>query len=897
MINPQLTSTNTFTVIVREVNVAPSLPTISTQIVNELTLLSVTNSATNANIHSTITGYTLVSPPSNMVVSASGIITWTPAQAQSPGTNLITTIVTNSNPYDLINPRLTSTNTFTVIVREVNVAPTLPTVSTQIVNELTLLTVTNSATNANIHATITGYTLVNPPSNMVVSASGIITWTPAQAQSPSTNLITTIVTNSDAFDLVNPTLTATNTFTVIVKEMNVAPTLPVIPTDTINELTLLTVTNTATNANIHATITGYTLVNPPSNMVVSASGIITWTPAQAQSPSTNLITTIVTNSDAFDLVNPVLTATNTFTVIVREVNVAPALPTISTQIVNELTLMTVTNTATNANIHAAITGYRLVSPPSNMVVSASGVITWTPVQAQSPSTNLITTIVTNSDAFDLVNPVLTSTNSFTVIVKEVNVAPSLPTISTQIVNELTLLTVTNTATNANIHATITGYTLVSPPSNMVVSASGVITWTPAQAQSPSTNLITTIVTNSDAFDLVNPTLTSTNTFTVIVREVNVVPTLPTISTQIVNELTLMTVTNTATNSNIHAITSYTLVSPPSNMVVSASGIITWTPAQAQSPGTNLITTIVTNSDAFDLVNPILTATNTFTVIVREVNIAPVLSNISTQVVNVNTLLTVTNTAVETNIHATVGYTLTTFPTGMIINSNGIITWTPNPTQSPSTNQGSTVATNTDLLDTVNPHLSASNTFYVVVSESNIAPAFVSIIATQTVNELTLLTVTNAATNANIHATIFGYGLINPPAGAAISTNGVFRLDAAANQQPVHQPHHHGRHRHRFAGRGQSAFDRDQHLHRHRQGSEHGTDVTGGGDQHRQRTDIADFHQCGHRIEHPFHARLSAGRRANRHEHQHQQHGHLDAEPAPKSRHEHHHDHRDQQQPV
>ena len=56
---------------------------------------------------------------------------------------------------------------------------------------------TNSATNANIHATITGYTLVNPPSNMVISASGIITWTPAQAQSPSTNLITTIVTNSD----------------------------------------------------------------------------------------------------------------------------------------------------------------------------------------------------------------------------------------------------------------------------------------------------------------------------------------------------------------------------------------------------------------------------------------------------------------------------------------------------------------------------------------------------------------------------------------------------------------------------------------------------------------------------------------------------------------------------
>ena len=30
--------------------------------------------------------------------------------AQSPSTNSITTVVTNSNPYDLVNPRLTATN-------------------------------------------------------------------------------------------------------------------------------------------------------------------------------------------------------------------------------------------------------------------------------------------------------------------------------------------------------------------------------------------------------------------------------------------------------------------------------------------------------------------------------------------------------------------------------------------------------------------------------------------------------------------------------------------------------------------------------------------------------------------------------------------------------------------
>ena len=198
--------------------------------------------------------------------------------------------------------------------------------------------------------------------------------------------------------------------------MNVAPVLPVIPIQTVNELTLLTVTNTATNSDLHATILGYGLVNPPGGMSINSSGIITWTPTQAQSPSTNTITTVVTNSDVFDLVNPVLTATNNFTVIVKEVNVAPVLPVIPVQTVNELNLLTVTNTATDSDLHATILGYGLVNPPAGMTINANGIITWTPAQSQSPSTNTITTVVTNSDVFDLVNPQLTATNSFTVIV-------------------------------------------------------------------------------------------------------------------------------------------------------------------------------------------------------------------------------------------------------------------------------------------------------------------------------------------------------------------------------------------------------------------------------------------------------------------------------------------------
>jgi hypothetical protein len=300
----------------------------------------------------------------------------------------------------------------------------------------------------------------------------------------------------------------------VLNVLNARPILTALPTNTfaVDELTNLTVTNNATDAEIPAQTLTYSLAAGTNGMAVNpATGVFIWTPQQTNSPSTNVVSVAVTDNGT-----PPLSATNTFTVIVKEVNVAPTLPTVSTQIVNELTLMTVTNSATNFNIHSTIAGYALVSPPSNMVINASGIITWTPAQPQSPSTNLITTIVTNSNPYDLVNPQLTSTNSFTVIVKEVNVASSLPTVLTQTITLLKPFSITNSATEPNIHSVTGNYLLLASPTRAAIDNSGVITWTPAQNQSLTTNTITTVVTNSNPYDLVNPHLSSTNSFSVIV---------------------------------------------------------------------------------------------------------------------------------------------------------------------------------------------------------------------------------------------------------------------------------------------------------------------------------------------------------------------------------------------
>jgi hypothetical protein len=772
-VNPTLTATNSFNVVVKEVNVVPSLSNIGMQTVNELTTLMVTNAATESNIDSVTTGYGLINPPGGASINSSGVITWMPGQSQSHSTNLIKTVVTNSNPYDTVHPTLTATNSFTVVVKEVNVPPSLSNIGMQTVNELTTLTVINAATEVNTNSLTTGYGLINPPSGASINGSGVITWMPGQSQSHSTNVITTIVTNNNPFDTIHPILTATNSFTVVVKEVNVAPSLSNIGMQTVNELTTLTVTNAATEVNTNSVITGYGLLNPPNGASISGSGVITWMPGQSQSHSTNVIMTVVTNSNPYDTVNPTLTATNSFTVVVKEVNVSPSLGNISLQTVSELTTLTVTNAAAEANTNSVTTGYGLLNSPSGASINGSGVITWMPGQSQSHSTNVITTVVTNSNPYDTVNPILTATNSFTVVVKEVNVAPSLSNIGMQTVNELTTLTVTNAAAEANTNSVTTGYGLLNPPSGASISGSGVITWMPGQSQSHSTNLITTVVTNNNPYDAVNPTLTATNSFTVVVKEVNIAPVLPPQNDTNVNELATLMVTNTAAEPNSDSVsTGYGLINPPAGANIDTNGIITWTPDQNQSPGTNVITTVVTNNNPYDTVNPMLTATNSFTVVVNEVNTAPILPAQNSTNINELATLVVTNTAGEPNIHSvTTGYVLLNPPTGATIDSNGIITWTPAQNQSPGTYALATVVNNSNPYDLVNPQLATSNSFTVIVNEVNVAPVLPAQ-SDVSGDENTTLVLTNAATEPNIHSATIGYGLINPPAGASIDTNGV-----------------------------------------------------------------------------------------------------------------------------
>ena len=700
---PNFSATNTFLVFVTEQNLAPVLPGQTNRTIAELTTLTVTNTATDGDLPPNQLSYTLLVGPTNAVISTNGVITWTPTEAQGPGTNVFTTVVTDGGV-----PSLSATNSFTVVVTEVNLAPVLIGQINRTISLGDSLIVTNAATDADLPANALSYALVNPPAGATISTNGIINWTPTEAQAQSTNVITTIATDNGA-----PNLSATNTFIVTVINTN------------------------------GAYYVGVFFENFDS---VTAPGLPAGWTAASSGAQTNWFTQIPGadgSSNAVFSADPPTPSTNSL------VSPAIVLP------VGELQLSFRHNYNLESNYDGGILELKIGTNNFTGWLAAGGTFVsggytntidagTDSILAGQPawsgnSGGFITTVANlpagaSGQTIQLRWRLITDTGNGTTAVSwrvdTIGVsnrlccnltAPALPAPTNRTVAELTTLVVTNTATDADLPGDVLTYELMVAPTNAVIATNGVITWTPTEAQGPGTNVLTTRVTDQAG-------LRATNSFTVVVTEVNAAPVLPEQTNRTIAELTTLTVTNAATDADLPMNTlSYALLVFPAGATVNTNtGVIAWTPNEAQGPGTNVFTTVATDDGV-----PPLSATNSFTVVVTEVNTAPVLPAQSDRTVVAMTSLVVTNAAQDADWPAN---GLTYFldgPTNAVIDGNGVISWVPSLVQSPSTNLFATV-----VMDDGVPGLSATNSFTVVVVTPDAPPVILSLVSANDVATVT-----------------------------------------------------------------------------------------------------------------------------------------------------------------
>jgi hypothetical protein len=264
------------------------------------------------------------------------------------------------------------------------------------------LTVTANSDNLLLISNIT-VNYISPATN------GSLSFTPL-TNANGTAIVAVIVRDDasifgGAFDAV------TNFFSVTVTPVNDPPSLAPVPNQTVNEGSLLLITNVASDPDLPADILTFSMPVAPTNaMIDPLTGVVTWTPNELQGGTINQFTVVVADSGS-----PPLKATNQFIVTVLEVNSPPVLTPLADRVAVTGMLVSVIASATDPDIPANSISYSLAPgfPPGATVNSSNGLFTWQASAVNLPATNNITIIATDNGS-----PPLSDSKNFRIVIVE-----------------------------------------------------------------------------------------------------------------------------------------------------------------------------------------------------------------------------------------------------------------------------------------------------------------------------------------------------------------------------------------------------------------------------------------------------------------------------------------------
>ena len=400
-----VTDSETITVTVTEANSAPVLAAIGNQTIAEGTELTFTATATDADLPANTLSFSLADGlgaiPTGASITAGGLFSWTPTEAQGPGTYTFDVVVSDGT--------VTDSETITVTVTEANSAPILAAIGNQTIAEGTELSFTATATDTDLPANTLTFSLADGtgavPTGATITAGGLFSWTPTEVQGPGTYTFDVVVSDG--------TVTDSETITVTVTEANAAPVLAAIGNQTIAEGTELSFTATATDADLPANTLSFSLADGtgaiPTGAAITAGGLFTWTPTEAQGPGVYSFDVVVSDGTVTD--------SETISVTVIEANNAPVLAAIGNQTVDEGSTLNFSAPATDSDLPANTLTYSLdaVSLAAGMTIDAvTGDFSWTPGESQDGPHSVTITVVDDGTGL------LSDSETFTITVNEIN---------------------------------------------------------------------------------------------------------------------------------------------------------------------------------------------------------------------------------------------------------------------------------------------------------------------------------------------------------------------------------------------------------------------------------------------------------------------------------------------
>lgn len=636
-----LNDVQNFIILVSETNNAPTITSVAITNATENIGYVYDVDASDSNVADTM-NFSLTGSPTGMTIDTlSGLINWTPTNAQVGDQSVVVVVSDNGG--------LTDSQSFTIAVANVNQSPSISSAAITTATESAVYTYDVDATDPDAGDIVT-FSLTTSPSGMSIApSSGVINWTPTNAQLGGQTVV--LVATDQAG------LTDSQTFTVTVNPVNsIGPTISYVSgsgpypsgTTTANMVISTDVSagcrfNDADDGNL----SGWPILSSSDNLVHSV-----------QIPLSNDENTnryIRCKSNDSNEINP---NSYVFSITFEAVNVAPSMTSIAVVNATQDLPYTYDVDATDPDAGDSLT-FSLTGFPTGMTIdNATGVIGWTPTNEQVGD-NSVVAVVTDDGG-------LSDSQGFTIVVADVNDAPSISSTAVTTANESSVYVYDVNASDPDVGDTLI-FSLTTQPTGMSIDAStGIINWTPAGEQIGN-NEVVVIVTDTEG-------LTDTQNFTIAVDGVNLPPQITSTANLSASENIIYSYLVTATDPNTNDVLSFSLTTFPEGMGIDVStGVISWTPTTEQL-GDNAVTAVVS-----DLAG--LTDLQSFTIDVANVNDAPSIT--STAIVNAseNSLYVYDVEASDPDVGDILTFSLAVQPTGMTIDaSSGLINWTSNATQ-------------------------------------------------------------------------------------------------------------------------------------------------------------------------------------------------------------------------
>jgi VCBS repeat-containing protein len=595
---------------------------------------------------------TLNTAPAGMVLDPnSGVITWTPPVAGA--TPVDVEIQVEDGNEDSSAPQLQN---WQISVDDVNDPPLITSTAPTTATEDTVYTYAVAVTDpddANNGANLT-WQLTNAPSGMTVSSTGVITWTPLEGVLTSGAVTVQVADGGESG--ASPD---TENFTVSVTPVNDEPVITAVPSANAVESTLYSFTVTVSDPD--DSNWNFSLSNAPAGMTIGATtGVINWTPAEGVSTSGT-----VTVSAADDGADGAMPGSQAFSIGVTAVNDAPqitstALTSATEGVLYQYQLAVLDSDDANNGTDLS---FVLNSAPAGMSVSSTGLIQWTPANGVA-SANVQVQVADGGE-----NSAAPAVQSFTISVTAVNNPVQIDSAPVTTATEATLYSYQLAVTDlddAN-NGTDLNFALLTAPAGMTVSSTGLIEWTPPEG---------TVSENVDvqvADGLEDGAVAASQAFSIAVTAVNNAPqitsTAPATGTEDI-QYSYQLLVNDPDDANDGIALTYSLTNAPTGMAISPSGLITWTPTEGVSSSGSVTVDVQDGGE-----DGALPDSEIFSVAVTAVNDAPVITAVPTLSAVEDTLYNFSVT-VSDDDDSSWTFALVNAPTGMSIDGNGLISWTP-----------------------------------------------------------------------------------------------------------------------------------------------------------------------------------------------------------------------------